>query len=380
VPADTHRQMSYKTVRGALSPVAWYAKSRFSIATSPRRTMMGRAPSRYHDDQTGEVTVTTPFFLMQTLESIFRSGARLRVTWTIIRTQTIGGVTQAPQTFSIMREGRAESWDFPIDRVDDIAWKISFTWAGRGGSQVRVASTRDGTVSATADGVQLSLNDMSSFVQNSLAVSSKSTVRKSASFLTLGQLEALANAPNALVKGLLRGIQQQVSNLNRIVGIANTLRTMPFSIANQIIDTARNTVHLVNQARRDFSTTPPELYSAKSGLSDLTRAATYLGGSMDKGAVVARKSGDVLDRVRKQGFRVPGSSNPTAGGNVLHDDIITVIRVKAGQTPQTLSVKYYGSTAHAVDILRANKLPWHLVQLKPGTILVIPRLTTNQGT
>ncbi len=390
------------------APAAW--KGRFALATtwyqgmpeatqqmlgpqevpsewegSWHRTLMGKHPSGYTDENGLDFQITTPFFMMTVLEDIFRTGALLKVTWTTQPSRSgskILGVrsTEAGKSYSIVRFGRASTWEFPVDRVDDIGWKITFDWKGRGGSEVKVASTRQGDPSASVSALDASINDAADVLTTPSFATVNLSVLKSASQLTLGKLEALANAPLKLVQGATRSLQKIQSDVSRVVGVANTLRTMPFAVTNALLASARNTVAVVNQTRDQFSRMPPEAYTTKRDLASLTRSAAYLGTAIDKQRVVARRANDMEAQLNAPAYRVPGGGmNDQTRSRTTHEDLLGVHVVKAGETPQSVSLKWYGASGHALDILKANKLPWNQVTLNPGTVLIIPRLQTNLG-
>lgn len=333
-----------------------------------RRTLMGKAPALY--EKSGSSTqITSPFALMTLLEEISREGHRLRVTWAAITRE---------RTVRFSRVGRIVEWDFPVDTVDDIHWKMKFEWMGRAGAEVpRVVSTRKSGFGEIVSVLDASVNETASIIDGSFTTT-KVKIPKAANHLTLGQLEALANAPNKLLQGVLRSLQQQVSSIKRVVDIADKIRRTPLQLSNQILDFARNTVAIAAQFRWEIGREPAELHTYKNNVADLLRTSHYLARSTES---ISRSQTAALDfeqRANERALRTPGAATMrTKRGEATHRDILGVHVVRTGDTPQSVSRKWYGSSDSYYVILRANRLSPTSAKLVVGRQLVIPLLVTG---
>jgi nucleoid-associated protein YgaU len=123
---------------------------------------------------------------------------------------------------------------------------------------------------------------------------------------------------------------------------------------------------------------PIEKQTLKNKVSDLGRAAKYFGDIRAEATRVSRQSlqleGQVRQLVVSGGNR--GEISMREASNAKKGDIIAVYVTKAGDTPQSIAKRFYKNPDHNLDILRANRLPWTTPTFRPGTILVIPQLTT----
>jgi len=335
-----------------------------------RRTMLGKTPCAMVES--GQSTdVSHPMVLWDLLEEIFNIGALLRVSWIV--------VTADGTEFKRVLEGRCTDFEFSPDRVTDISWKFKFDWIGRPAEdQRRVTATRDPGIAAAVAATNAAMNQLQALIEQAKLVIANRLVSRSAHPLTLGQLETLADAPNKLLTGMLRQVQSKVNDLQTISALANKVVTIPIQLASTAVNTARNITAQVNQARDLWGRTPVELNSLNNGAEQLGRSFAYFAKSHDSARGLARQSDGVADAVRRQGFRTPGQ---TAAGAAPrnYNAILGVHNVRAGDTPQSVSMKWYGTPEHAWDLLAANHLPLYQITLEPGSKLVVPALGTVQG-
>jgi len=345
-----------------------------------KRTLMGKAPSIYVDENGTTNHIVSPHVLREVFEEIARAGVRLRVVWNVQGTSKVGNPREnntRNDRFQLVREGRVKSFKTPFDRHTDIRWNIEFEWLGRGGRTDRVTSVReDQDLSKAANALEASVN-ASVAAANAKIVSLTPKNRLSATRLTLGQLENLASLPTKLVQGYTRKLQSIVSDFKRVGDIVLKLRSQPFSVANTVVDFARNTVAVTNAFVDAMGRKPPEQLSLKAKVSSLLRAAKYFGDTSDTARLNARR-GYELDITTRQvlvsganrgALTVKQSSSTRAG------DIVAIHIAKTGDTPQRVSVLYFGNPDQGATILRSNRLPLYTPTFRPGQILIIPALT-----
>jgi len=385
-PAMPHRPAAWKTEQRVTTE--WYQgnpieatqqvlgprESDSSWEGMWRLTMMLRCPSMYTEGAGNPTQVTQPWTLRDILDAMLYSGRKLRVIWWAYDWK------QNPH--SIIRVGRAKDWEFPHDRLEDIGWKINWAWSGRGGSFSPVISTREDMAQASQAAVQAAADNVSRAIADAKIKSYKNSIVKSASHLTLGQLEALANAPKDIVDSFGRVIQQQADQLARVAALADKFRRVPYQIADSAVRTARNLVTLCNQFHDTMSRNPPELSSLKQDAADLTRATKYFGQTLDAEQALARQAQATADAQRKQQSAIDarGAAASIQSQSATSSRTVIAIHItKEGDTAVSLSQQYYNSPDHAEDILKANKLPPTTVLLKPGRPLIIPVLDGSTG-
>lgn len=340
-----------------------------------RRTQMGRVPSVYTDENGSTTKVTSPVFMRDALQLMFELGVRLRVTWTQIR-ETDG------RKFEIVREGRAEQWEFPHDRIEDISWRITFVWVSKGVDQQKAVSVRDADVSASFAQLDAYMNELQAKVQTDKIRQSKQGVKNSVGKLTLGQLEALAKAPDNALKSLTRSLQQNINGIKRAVDVADSFRSIPSQLTGSVLSFTQNNIAIINQYVDAWSRRPAEEQSNKARAADITRSLTYFGQSAETMRSIARQSQQTATNIGKQssvsnsrGGAVPKS----VSSNNRPGSILAVHICKQGETAQVIAAKYYGTADKVADLLKANRLPINTVSLQPGKILVVPALGVGTG-
>lgn len=339
-----------------------------------RRTMLSRSPAVVTAGQA--FNVVDPHLLVDSVEAVQRAGARLRVTWQA--TTPDGGA------FSRVREGRLVKFTHKWDRVTDVHWEAEFEWVGRGTQTQKVVATRDGSASDAKDALQAELTNFTGVLQttNPSIFNSKPSIPGSSIFDTLGQLEALALAPLALVTSISRKIEQEVSALKELGDMASNIANEPFAIAEAVSNLATNTSAVMNSFYDELSSQPVEQQVLKDDVSTISLAANTFGKSIEAQRRLARRANEIGQQAQAARSRAMG--RPSVGrqaSSALDGTGLLAIHVtRKGDTPESLSRRYYRKNPdHYVDIMRANHLPWTQVTFDPGTTLIIPRLTGKQG-
>jgi hypothetical protein len=337
------------------------------------RTLLGKNPALFNDESGTANSIVEPADIRDVLEDLMRGGRRLRVIWSVTPDSflNLGGKTTPSANGKLMREGRITECKFKHKRLQDIEWEAEFAWASRGAVQSKVSSTRASTVNSNA---QAFYNKVAALMAANVQASLRSQVPSN---FTLGQLEALASYPTALVNSLARQVQQITSDVGSVIAIAATLASQPLSIANRAVNLARNTVSECNNFYDTLSEVPCELLTTKQDLASLVRAVNGFYPQGDDALLAARAGQTFASELATevQSLDNAGLINPRR----LTDPskIVTVYVVKAGDTAASISQQFYQTPDHAVDILKANKLTWYTTTLRPGAVLIIPVLSST---
>ncbi len=338
-----------------------------------RRTQMGKNPSSVAEEGGVPSSIIRPTTMRDLLDEIFYGGSRLRVSWVSIGSDGTRG--------TVVREGRATEWEFPTDRLSDISWKITFDWYGRGGSIQKVVSTRD-------EGVAGATTALNAAIEASLGLSLPSLpslprlpkLPKIPTF-SLATLEALTKLPTKLLSDFTRNITSITSKIKQFGQIIDTARNLPNALANTALASAKNSMGIANAFVDKMSRMPIEQATTQRNVRDIVRTAKVLGQNLEAAQAIARASKQLEMKVRSASSANPGG--PAVGGakqaTSRASSIITTHIVKQGETLLTISVKYYQSPDHAVDIARANHMPWHTINVDRGKILLIPVLKSSAG-
>lgn len=333
-------------------------------------------PCVYTDESNVDSYVSSPQFLMELFDDLRIRGRRLRVSF-------IAQSAVAAGTGRIVREGRLKRFKTSVQDLALLDWEVEFHWLGRGGTSQKVTQTRDDALPSNVAALAVAAQAMQDAI--SVAQSTNPKVLNSATKFTLGQIEAFAAAPGKLAEGLQRSVSHVLSQAQQLGNALTTLKNSPYAVANSAVGIASQTVEVANQFQDQISRTPPELYSTRNGVSDIARSFNHFGSLGDSAIEMARAAQALEDKARAQasaqaraGTRAQASVKVTTSGGAAFD-IIAVHVTKSGETSESLSLKYYLTPDHALDILKANRLPWYAVIFKPGTPLVIPALPTSKG-
>lgn len=370
-----NREGSQQTLGPTLGPSSWEG--------AWHRTMLGRHPVTYVDDQGVEQRVVAPMRLREIFESIGQGGALLRVTWMSASTTFVGGddKTERYDQHKVVRMGRLQKWSFPIDTEMDVKWSFTFAWVGVGADPKVVARRDDMDFQASADALSASNEALRELIDARIRTVAGSRVPKVASKLTLGKLEAIAKTPQTLAAGLARNLQRNVSQARAVADVALVARAAPFAAANTVVDFARNTVNLTKVYVDTFGRQPAEATVLKPKVRAMVRSYKYLVDIAESARQASSRAQDVDDAVRRV---VAASAN---GGNVAVKDssstrageILAVHVCREGDTPQRLSTRYYGNPDNGAAILKSNRLPLHTPAFERGRVLIIPTLPNAAG-
>lgn len=350
-----------------------------------KRTLMGKSPVRYLTPEGDLQDIIQPFVLMQTIEDIARGGARLAVTWVIQSSvsngpQLPGGFPLSAITtedFKILREGRLKSWKFPIDRHTDIGWTLEFHWVSRGGVQDKAVNLdKDAGKASTTGALQSTMQACLDATKDAKANNSNKNISNSANNLTLGKLEQLANAPLKALNDAERGLTQQLNNIKQATAIINKVVNTPEALANSISQFAKNTRAIANQVGDNLGMTPAEKLTTKQQAVAVIQAYVYFADKKDKYAMASRAATSTVFANKPSKLQNANRDTLTVSDSATtrQTDVVAVHICKAGDTPGSVSYKYYKNSDHGVDILRANRMAWHTPTFETGKIIIIPSL------
>jgi hypothetical protein len=331
-------------------------------------TRMNRRPSRYVE-QGGKIDVTAPGFLVDTLDDMRRKGRRLRVTWV-----TDSANPQLART--VLREGRIKRFEPKYRTSVDVEWSIEFHWMSRGSRVKRVASTRDASMQGATSAVSASMAATQAAVQNMIAANNFPTT------FSLGQLEQLADAPLQLLGSIDAQIESGLFTLQQLGSVVTAFKNLPYNLAAQAVGVAADVMAALNLFGDQMTGQPAEAQVLSDEVDDLTRTQVGVGAAIDQAYLAARDAQTSQASLRSllSTRASAGGSTPAQAGSATRPGAILAIYVtRTGDTPQSISMAFYKSPDHDIDILRANDLPWYQANFAPGSILVIPTLKPGQS-
>lgn len=344
------------------------------------RTRLSRAACFFYDETGSKATLIDPIALVNAVDRLQLGGARLRATWAVRGSEiagnpTLGSASLRQVDVVIVREGRIKQFPWTPDGHTDIDWTMTWTWLGRGPSQARVANAaRDEDLTNATSAVASSVAFLEKTIAGKIAGLPKVTAVPHT--LTMGQIEAIANTPQLIAQKAAAKLRYNVGQFQRAAGIAKKVATTPLAIQNVALDLARNTTAVANSTVDEMGRIPIEYQSKNYRVASLARSGKYFGSVQDSLSTTARTGSNLEQRTRgavvaggNRGVISVRDSSTTRAG-----DILSIHVCKIGETPDRVSVRYYGTPDQADAILRSNRLPAHTPLFRPGQILVIPAL------
>lgn len=310
----------------------------------------------------GTQKIARAWVLRDVVESLLSSGARLRVTW-------------ATTNQKIVRVGRAAEWDFPHDREDDIRWKVTWDWMGRGGVQQRVVTFKgDDKVAA-----QKELNFALAALQQvqalgGAAMQSAAGVPLSADSLSLGDLEAFANGPLETMKSIQQAANQINDTIEDLASIAETIATTPAQLATAAIQIATNAINVLNQVDQDLGQSVPEAYTKVGTVSvpQLLKASKTFGNVQTSSQVAVDVALKLAEAARRRQNALTAGRR---GDRAKPADMLAVYLTKQDDTFLSISAKFYKTPDHSAEVAKANGFPEYQVSPPVGFPLIVPNLT-----
>lgn len=327
------------------------------------------SPSTFTADGGSPEQVFRAAELRDVLDDIFLHGALLRVTWA-------GGEGR-----KVVRLGRASDWEFAHDREDDIGWKVSFEWTGRGALQQRVVSFRgdDSTGLQRELAVQLSQLQSALAGLNAQSVQVNRAIPKSADTFTLGDLEAMANGPQELMKSLSQAANNVANRIDRVGALVEKVATTPAQLAGSLSDIATNATSVLAQFADRMGRVVPDTYTriGSDKVTQVLKAASYFGEAQERSEAAASASVKLRASASRKnsGLKLGGALKDRA----RPADIIAVHLPRQGETFVSLSQRYYKTPDHSAEIAKANGFPQYQVTPPIGRPLIIPNLTAVEN-
>ena len=322
-------------------------------------------------DSTGEHKVARPELVCDTLDDIRRCGSLLRVTWS---------TSSGSDGYTIVRDGRLEECKWSFDTVHDVGWELNFTWIGVGGDNdgPAVTSTRDDksidtvSMNTALAGLVTQAIDMGIQLTNS-------SKPQAASFFSLGNLEAIAQTPFKILQSFTRKVQATVSAVMQVRDFVASIGNEGHAMSNSYNEFAVSVRNETMSTHDQLSRTPPELVTTRDGVSDMTRAYAMFARAMESQEALIGTSQDLMFKTAQLQSANPGGASPTQGlkSSLTGSGMIAVYETRDGDTAIGISMKFYGTPDRAVDILKANRLPWMTVTFQRGKVLTIPELSTS---
>lgn len=300
------------------------------------------------------------------MEDICRAGMLLRVTW------SAGAANQSQNSARQVRIGRARTWEFKYDRPDDIEASINWEWIGRGLDQPKASSIRGTSDLSARDAAQRASDAVARTILVNAMRRRALAAANSADKFTLGQVEALAAAPLALMDQMAHSANGISNRVGRIGDIINTVRETPAAIAGRALDVANNALSTATQFLDEVSREGPETQATRNKASILTRTATYFSGAQTQTDLMTAAYLQLAEQSRHRRSGVVASAGSSRRGDQMrNEDNFQVHIPRDGETMAAIAKRFYGDADLADELSVANGLPGYTI-VPPRVPLIIP--------
>lgn len=332
-----------------------------------RTTQLVGAPCEWTDEN-GTTKVTRASTLADVMESLRIGGQLIRMTWYNQQGSSTSGAGFLD--WRKTRIGRLTKFTAKPDNLHDIPWECTWDWISRGEAPRQLATPQDDLLASVRAGIVAANQAAATIEEDKLrAANQRDPV---ATQFTLGNLEALADAPLQTLDSFARFLDRSVNELGEIGDLISKMRDVPASLLNRAIATATGAVATSNQFLDEISRKGPETLAAKNSASLLALTAAYYGRAQTQAQLVASENANLARRAR---LRRTGLGPGAQYGNAQlpsGSDLLAVYLPKQGDTFAGISNKYYGTPDLAAELARANGIKGYAISPPSRTPLVVP--------
>lgn len=329
-------------------------------------TKLASSPCGFAEAGGANQTVVFPDTLVQIFELLRRGGQLLRVTWNNESLIELADGSQLPREFKVTRIGRLTEFEFNPDRMDDIHWRMTFDWAGRGEQQRKVIRSKGEDLIALSRSNIIAAAAAVAAIQAPIRTDPPNRFR-------LGDLEAFTNAPLALVDDFARSANAISNRFKQLGDLVIDLKELPSAIANRGLDVAINATSVAAQFADELSREGPEAQTAKAKVSNLMKTGKYFSETQDGADRVADSSIEfsaTIRRKRAANSRGGGLGTSSSSAKAKPNEILAIHVPRQDDTFFSIAKKYYGEDLSA-ELAKVNGFPSY--QIKPPRVpIVVP--------
>jgi hypothetical protein len=325
-----------------------------------RTTRLAARPALYSENGGAPQKVALAFTLWTIVDDMTRAGQLCRVVWAV-------------GTKKVERLGRIATFTPQPDLITDVAWSLEWQWVGRGPARQSVAKFRSDSKAALAKSVQLELGQLTAEIEAAKIVTKSQDLPGTADSFSLGDLEALLEAPKDLLAAFTTPIKQLAGRIEQVGKLIEQAERLPADLASQAVDAATAVVNACASFDQAVSVRGPEVYTSfdtSSSVRNLLQAQKYFGDAQSRSESAMQLAAELRLAAKKAAKQGPGQEGPS--GSAM-PDVLAVVFAKQGDTFAGLSARFYeGNPDYGPAIAKANKFAAYAIAPLPGTILVIP--------
>ena len=332
-------------------------------------TLLVGTPCLYSERGGLQEKVARARTLANIVEAIVRSGALLTVTWT----EDDSG--QVP----LVRLGRIAKFEPAYRSNDDVRWRISWEWKGRGPAAKRVANFAIDKKLTVGAKVQAELARVTAELEAKRTASAIPGVPFSATGDTLGQFESFLSGIKGVAETFARKLRQLSDRIDRLGQLAQGVETLPAEVAAAYVDAFEDVRQSCAAFADDVTRRGPEAYAAfdqGGSVGSVVRGwgtfASARQSAMAAAAAAVEERGVVLAKSGQRPGSAGGAGKPQPGA-------VSVVVARAGESFAGLSLRALGRADLGPALARANGYAPFAVGPEAGALLVVPSLQAAQA-
>lgn len=327
-------------------------------------TLLVSAPALYSERGGLQQKVARARTLVNLVEAIVRGGALVKLTWT----EDDSG--QLP----IVRLGRPTKLEPAYRSNDDVRWRLTWEWKGRGPTAKRVANfKKDGQLSSTKK-VQDELANVTAELSNQKIAQAFGSIPFSASNSTLGQLEAFVDGIKGFTKGFANQITLLGSRIKEIGDLAASVESLPADVAQQFADACANVKADCADFADAVSRRGPEAYAAfdqSASVKTLVAGSKSFGSAHQAAMQAAAAAVEAQRAVLLKSGQQPGS---TGGAGKPSPQVLAIVVARAGDTFASIAKAKLGNGQLGPAVAKASGYPAFALGPTVGELVVVPEV------
>lgn len=326
-------------------------------------TMLIASPCQWTDGAGDAQKIVLPATLDSIFETVKDGGQLLRVTWTNQQG------TPARQVQKV-RLGRLQAYKGEWSNVDKMKWSATFEWISKGTPARTLASPQDDVLAASRDAIIVQNEVVEGIAEDAIRASRKTKTQTTQ--FRLGDLEALTQAPLAVLDNFARLTESATRELKDLGDIIIKTRAIPFQLANRALNIAINGVSVANTFLDEISRKAPEQATTTNDAALLAQAMAYYGKSQSQAQLMVSINQRLSQQARTKRSGLSSSSSPGQANQMSQTDILAVYIPRDGDTFAKISARFYNTGDLGSELARVNGYAAYAISPPKRVALVIP--------
>jgi len=305
--------------------------------------------------------------LVDLVDLLRAAGSKLRITWA------------QDDDHVVVREGRIAEFEPRFRTKDDVEWRITWEWTGRGGTSKRIVSLKKDGQLAKHKQIESELSKLKAELTASSIISSNKDLFGSASHFSLGQLEGFLDGIKNFTGKFASSIELLGTRIKQIGDLVQSVEDLPADIAQQFVDAAATVMSDCAAFSDAVSVSGPEAYTRfdqSASVATIAHAANYLSGAKAASDRVVLACAEARAALLKKGGQSPGSAS--ANGKPM-PDLAGIVIAKQGDTFASIAKRVLGDPSLGPAVARATGYSLFDQAPRIGEVVIVPNAASAAG-